>query len=98
MIATLKHKLAMLFAIFFIVIVAAPSVILSIDDKIDISLFAGENEEEEKENLKLLFDISFDEVNSDDAISANHKLDFYVLKRYTKPSINLISPPPDLII
>jgi len=85
----------MFFAMFFIAIVAAPSVIISIDEKVDISLFFGENEEEE--NLKLLFDISSEESKSHFSIKYNKSLDFYTFKNYKRPSINFVSPPPELV-
>ena len=53
-----RYRIAVFFAILFITIVSAPTIILSIDDSVDATIFLGENDEEEKENMKLLFDVA----------------------------------------
>ncbi|WP_299115987.1 hypothetical protein [uncultured Winogradskyella sp.] len=93
-----RHTTAIFFAFLFIAIVSAPTLILSIDDTADVAVFFGENEEEEKENLKLLFDITVvneEQQSISDALKMN---DSYFFKSYQKPHKNLISPPPDWII
>lgn len=94
----LQHKAAIFFTILFMAIICAPSLIMSIDDSIDITILCGENEEEEKENFKLLFEIT--NLNSDYSISdsnENSNIE-YTFKNYPKPHLNLISPPPEFII
>ena len=46
-----RYRIAVFFAILFITIVSAPTIILSIDDSVDATIFLGENDEEEKENV-----------------------------------------------
>ena len=93
----ISKKAAIFFTILFMAIISAPSIIMSIDNSIDITLLCGENEEEEKENLKLLFEIT--NLNSE-----SHFLDKdddnnigYEFKAYPKPHLNLILPPPEFI-
>ena len=77
----------------------APTIITTIDDSIDVSFFYAVSEEEDKnskKNIELLF-------NSDDFSEAtyvflekeNHLI--HCNKRYSKPHLNLISPPPKLV-
>ena len=94
---SIRHKTATFFALLFMVIVSAPAVIMSIDDTIDVTFFYGENEEEEKENLKLLFDVTSLDSESQDINKASTDSDGYTFKKYSKPHLNLIFPPPDYI-
>jgi len=48
---SIQNKVAIFFAILFMAVISAPSIIMSIDDSIDITFFYGENEEEEKETV-----------------------------------------------
>ncbi|ARV10766.1 hypothetical protein BTO05_09595 [Winogradskyella sp. PC-19] len=91
------QKTATFFALLFVIIVSAPTVIMSIDDSIDVTLFYGENEEEEKENLKLLFDVISLDSESQDISKTTTDSDVYTFKKYSKPNLNLIFPPPDYI-
>jgi len=90
-----QQKVAIFFTILFMAIISAPSIIMSIDDSVDITCFYGENEEEE--SLKLLFEVvdlnsesHFLEIDNDEDIE-------YTFKTYPKPHLNLIFPPPDFI-
>ena len=93
-----KHKTAILFTIFFMAIIAAPTIISSIDDSVDISSFYGCNEEEEEaEKLKLVFE-DFSEHLEDDLCNAvRENQTEYAYKTYPKPHLNLISPPPEVM-
>lgn len=93
MIKKFSHKIAMLFAIFFIAIVAAPTLIISMDDNVDVTFFFGENEEEE--NLKLLFEITTTDSENQILAKTSDNKDRYTFKNYPKPHLNLISPPPE---
>ncbi|RNC87966.1 MAG: hypothetical protein ED556_01900 [Winogradskyella sp.] len=90
-----RHKGAMIFAILFMIIVTAPAVILSVDDNVDVTFFFGENEEEETENLKLLFETSSVDAEKVIVKTFNSNIDSYTFKNYSKPELNLIFPPPD---
>jgi len=79
-------------------IIAVPSVLKAMDNSIDISCFYGENEEEEKEGLKLLFEIK--SQNSEDFFTNISSLDdvVYTFKAYQKPHLNIVFPPPEMIL
>ncbi len=91
-----RYRIAVFFAILFITIVSAPTIILSIDDSVDATIFLGENDEEEKENTKLLFDIASSDSKIQNINKSSKDSDAYTFKKYTKPHLNLIFPPPDL--
>jgi hypothetical protein len=92
-----KNKIAIFFTIFFMAIVAAPSLIMSIDESIDMTCFYGENEEEEKEGFKLLYE--FTSQHDEDSVvnNSNSTIIGYTFKNYPKPHLNLILPPPEFI-
>jgi hypothetical protein len=77
-------------------IIIAPSVILVVDESVDVSVFYSITEEEENNVIKL----TFSENNyEDEAFSdvTNKKHLAYYFKNYPKPHLNLISPPPEFI-
>ena len=91
-----QFRIAIFFSILFMALISAPTIILSFDDSVDVSSFYNVNEEEE-ENSKLLFqEIS---VPSEDTLTANTRAQLigYTFKKYPKPHLNLISPPPEFI-
>ncbi|NNL82729.1 MAG: hypothetical protein HKP28_05030, partial [Winogradskyella sp.] len=51
-----KYYFSIFFTIIFMAFIAAPTIIASIDDSVDISLFFSVNEEEESGNFKLIFE------------------------------------------
>lgn len=83
--------------------ILAPTVILLVDDRIDVSCFyasAGEEEDkglEKNKNLELMF--LEPSLNEDDYSSSKIKNNTrYFFKKYQKPHLNLISPPPEFRI
>ncbi|MFD1062790.1 hypothetical protein ACFQ1Q_05985 [Winogradskyella litorisediminis] len=90
-----QHKLALFFALLFITIVAAPTVVVSMDDSADVTIFFGENEEEEKEGFNLIFDFLKSDIEQKLASEHSIKPDAYFFKTYPLPYRNLVSPPPD---
>ena len=89
--------MAMLFITLFIAIIAAPIVIVTIDDTIDVTFFFGENEEEETENLKLHFDSPELETENSEIVKSFLNEERYLFKSYQKPYQNVPIPPPDCI-
>lgn len=79
-------------------LVSAPTVLVAIDDTIDISVLLSTSEEEEKET-KVIDDVKllFSESNLDYSfLSKFDKSTFrYYFEKYNKPHLNLISPPPE---
>ena len=87
----------MLFITLFIAIIAAPIVIVTIDDTIDVTFFFGENEEEETENLKLHFDSPKLETEISEIVKSFLNEESYLFKSYQKLYQNVPIPPPDCI-
>ena len=84
---------------------SAPSIIVAIDKSADISIFYSMFEEEEKEEKqeeekKTIDEIFFSEINpfnssmyfNDSRITLG-----YFNKKYVRPHLNLISPPPEFL-
>ncbi|MFH4964731.1 hypothetical protein V8G69_06970 [Gaetbulibacter sp. M235] len=82
----------------FVAFISAPTIISMVDDSFDTSIFYSITEEEEKIcHIKVLLNTQ-----------SSHEIDFaliktinnkeYYFKKYSKPHLNLISPPPELHI
>ncbi|SNR53044.1 hypothetical protein [Lutibacter flavus] len=90
-----KKTVSIFLTILFLGIISAPSIIVSIDDSIDISvLYNISEEEEETNNLKLVVSEIDDDTDSYPITFKNQSLGFY-FKKHPKPHVNLISPPPE---
>ncbi|MCL5127045.1 MULTISPECIES: hypothetical protein [unclassified Algibacter] len=93
-----RNLVSIFFLFAFLVFLSAPTVIAIVNDSVDISLFFSMAEEEENGNPKIknIKDIILENLDNEDFVSLkqekNH-LNFYV-KKYSKPYLNLISPPP----
>ncbi len=93
-----KKAIASFFIVLFITITCAPTIIASLDNSIDTSVLFGLNEEEEIEDAKLLFEVMyFNNLDFDIDFSYTDE-DFYTYKKYAKPYLNIIFPPPDKIL
>jgi len=96
-----KNRNAIFFTFLFMAMIIAPSIIVSIDKSIDISILYSISQEEEKEGKEnknieefLLSELDFFET---DIYSYENQVALgYYLKNYPKPHLNLISPPPEL--
>ena len=94
----LKKTVSIFFTVLFLGIISAPSIIVAIDDSIDISiLYSLSEEEEETNNLKIVVSESDEVTNSYLSSFKNQKLGYH-FKKYPIPHINLIIPPPEFII
>lgn len=79
--------------------VLAPTLIVSIDDTVNVSILYGCAEEEEKESeTEKTFELVFDELENGssffDFLNEQSQLS-YRFKIYPKPHLNLIFPPPE---
>ena len=93
-----KKITALFIMVLFLSIISAPTIITSIDNSIDISMFDGLGEEEESENFKILLESqTINVVHTDYSLFEKDKIDF-THGLYSKPLINIISPPPEIII
>ena len=92
-----KKTIAILFSVLFLAFVTAPTIIIAVDNTVDVSIFYGVTEEE-SENLKLPFpDNSFKGLESLVILDSKENSGYF-FKNYPKPHLNLISPPPEQFI
>ncbi len=97
-----KNSIAIFFTLVIMAMCSAPSIIAAIDDSIDISIILSLNEQEEKEGNEikdievLVFEIN--NLNSEIESSGNTNNSGYYFNDYSKPYLNLISPPPQSYI
>lgn len=96
-----RKSVSIFFSVLFLLFIVTPSVIVMVDDTVDISIVFSNSEEEEKGNEKHLdIEVLFSKLKTSDsdftfAVSENN-LEYYY-KKYPKPHLNLISPPPEFI-
>lgn len=81
---------------------SAPLVIASIDDSIDISVILSLTDQEEKEGNEIkdieVLVSELNHFNTKTKFSVNRNNPGYYFKDYSKPHLNIISPPPQLYI
>lgn len=87
------------FLLIFTAFISAPTIIAMVDDTVDVSVFFASSEEEEKGNEKekdkeLLFFESLDSNLSFNSSKVTNGLTYF-FKKYSKPHLNLILPPPE---
>ena len=96
-----KRIVSILLSTMFLLFIAAPTIITMVDDTIDVSVIFSASEEEEKGNEKNIdVEVLFSNEAANDSdlvyITIENNLEYY-FKKYPKPHLNLISPPPDFI-
>ena len=97
-----RNLVSICLSILFLAFLVAPTVITMIDDSVDVSIFYAASEEEEKGSEKdkevevLFFELLNNEL--DEASSTEESNLGYYFKKYPKPHLNLILPPPELHI
>ncbi|WP_052184243.1 hypothetical protein [Psychroserpens sp. Hel_I_66] len=99
----MKQKISSIFfLLIFTALITAPSVIMVIDDSIDIScLYSLTEEEEEKENNitkegKIFYYNSMKLITYIESLEKFNKT-AYFFKTYQKPHLNIIFSPPEFI-
>lgn len=97
-----RNVVSICLSVIFLVFLVAPTVITLVDDTADVSMFYAASEEEEKgsekdKEIEVLF-FELDNNDEDDASSIGENNLGYYYKKYPKPHLNLISPPPELHI
>lgn len=98
-----KNILAIFFSIVFISLITAPTILVLIDDSIDLSLIYDISEEEEEKgsekNKELeVFVVELHPELNDFTLSKNKADTEHAFKTYPKPHLNLVSPPPEFIL
>jgi len=99
----LKRNVSIFFTLLFMATITLPSILVVIDNSIDISFFYDISDEEEEKGSEKNKEV---EVFLEDSnhhplvfsdLKNNDSLDYYY-KKYPKPHLNLIFSPPDFII
>jgi hypothetical protein len=97
-----RHIVSIILSLVIVTFLAAPTVIIMLDKKADVSFFYSSAEEEEKghektKDVEVLFsDLKVNETYPMSSLTQNN-LGYY-FKTYPIPHLNLISPPPDYSI
>lgn len=90
-----RSIISIFFTVLFLAFITAPAVIAMVDDSVDISYFYSITEEEDKGG-KIEVLLNRDSTNpSDFALPKKVVNEGYYLKKYPKPHLNLIFPPPE---
>ncbi len=92
-----KQTIALFFTLIFVALITVPTVVVAIDDTFDSSIFYSVTEEEENGKTKNLispFSIQNNDITSNFELQ-NYLFFSYQFKNYSKPHLNLISPPPE---
>jgi len=91
-----KKFTALFVVVLFLSIICVPTIISSIDKSIDISVFDGVGEEEESENFKILLEPMLSNIESRLRV-INKCNDIHLIDGvYSRPLLNIVSPPPEL--
>ncbi|KJD36641.1 hypothetical protein PW52_03065 [Tamlana sedimentorum] len=91
-----KNTIVIFFSVLLLGFIAAPTIIASIDDSVDISIFYNNVAEEEEVNkIKLPFSNDSHEP-ADLTFLTSEVRTAYFLKNYPNPHLNLFSPPPEI--
>ena len=93
-----KKHIAVFFITCFLSMVVAPTIINSIDKSVDTSIFFSFGEEDDNEVFKLTFENDYSEIDLDYSKTTDLNNSFYRVNYYKKPFLNLVSPPPDILI
>lgn len=94
-----KKIVSIFLSVIFLLFIVTPTVLMIVDDTIDISIYYSTSEEEERGKEKQIDkEILFSNLKTNESglifNSSNNNLN-YCFKNYTKPHLNLISPPPE---
>ena len=92
-----KRGVSLFFSVLFLLFIGLPTILTMVDNSIDISLVITTPDDEESEK-NLEFQVMFPQVKSNNSgISVSYlKINLlYFSKKYGKPYLDIISPPPD---
>jgi len=96
-----KKLVSIFLSVIFLLFIVTPTIIIMVDDSIDISIVFSTSEEEEKGNEKHLdIEVLFSKLKANDSdldLAVNENNLEYCYKKYPKPHLNLLSPPPEHI-
>lgn len=94
-----KKGFSILFSVVFLLFTVAPTILVMVDDSVDVSIVFSNSGEEEKENLDIEVLFSMIKTNTYNlAFTFPENSLEHIDKRYTKPHLNIVSPPPELYL
>lgn len=98
-----KNVLALILSSIFILVVVMPTVIIALDDSVDVSIFYNNSEEEKDKSQEKNIDKDFIPSQDNIVLKVNTKAFeksslYYYFKAYKKPHIKLTFPPPKVIV
>ncbi len=99
-----RKRISIFFSVVFLLFIVTPTILIIVDETTDISVVFSSSEEEEEETgyeKNVDFQVLFPHLKSDNTyLVFNSTLNSlgYFDKKYTKPHLNIISPPPDFYI
>jgi len=92
-----KKTVSIFFTVLFLGIISVPSIIVVIDDSINISLVPSTSEEEKGNEKHVDIEVFVSKGKANESYlaldSSENNLGYYN-KKYPKPHLNFISPPP----
>lgn len=95
----IKRIVSTFFTIVFVAIIAVPSILVVIDDSIDVSVFYDLSEEEEETETETTKTLEFFSQVKNEIVcfSETTQIEYigFHFKKHPKPHLNLISPPPE---
>ena len=95
----LRNTIAIILSSIFLLIVVMPTVMIVVDDSVDVSMFYTTSEEEKDKNQEKNKEKDFIVLDINNPLQINinefeeNNLEYY-FKVYKKPHIKLMSPPP----
>ena len=94
-----KNTIVIFFSLLFMAFISVPSIVVILDDSIDVSMSYSTSEEEKgseetKEHELLFFNLKTNELNF--ASMKTERNIEYFFNYYSKAYTNILSPPPDL--
>lgn len=93
-----KKSISLFFTVIFVAFIAMPSAIAYLDSSIDISIFYSLTEEEKGAEKIKSFKVVISDNQNQEPYHYSSRLvhnQRYYFKKYAKPHLNLISPPPE---
>ena len=93
-----KRGISLVFSILFLLFIGLPTILTMVDNSIDISLIISTSTDDEESEKNLDFQVIFPHVKSNNLgtiLSYSKNSLLLCHKKYGKPHLDIISPPPD---
>lgn len=96
-----KKRISILFSVVFLLFIISPITLVISQKSVDISEIFSNSEEEKGNEKHLDFEILLPSLKSNSSQYFGYSkknILAYIFKRYSKPRLNIISPPPDFCL